>query len=95
MGLLGVSEELQCGVCILVSHTQVTRKELFYRKGKELGRAMVNKDSTGRSESSKYSPFHWLNGGSPSLAELSQSKKRKFFFLLRSAIVIGHESFPF
>ena len=57
--------------------------ELFYGGKKEAGSAIVNKESMA---------FHWLSRDCLSLDELWPGEKRKSFFLLGSAVCIGHES---
>ena len=89
----GISKELQFGVCNYgkphASPEQQGEEKLFYRGEEEVGRAIVNKELRGGVVA-----FHWLSCDSLSLAELLLGKK-KSFFLLGSAIHIGHESSPF
>ena len=65
MGLFGISKILQYGVC---NHDEPRAsppqqgEEGSYRREKEVGRAIVNKESIGGIENSRYSGF--------SLAEL-------------------------
>ena len=55
--------------------------------------AIVNRESIGGIEISSIGALPWLSCDSLSLAELLPGKKRKsFFFLFGSAVVMGHES---
>ena len=69
--LFRISKELQFRACNhgkpQASLQQKWRRALFYRRGKEIGRAIVNKESM---------DFHWLSCDSVSLVELLPGKKR-------------------
>ena len=59
-----------------------TRMGTVLRKGKEVGRAVVNKE---------YMTLHWLSCDNLTKAELSPRKKRNSFLLLGFAAVSGHK----
>ena len=88
MGLSLINKELQFRVCNqgqpCASPQQKWREELFYRWETVVGKAIVNKESV---------VFHWLSCDCLSFSELLPGKNRDtFFFLLGSALIVGHET---
>ena len=62
-----------------------TQGAFFYRRTKEVGMVVLIKGSMA---------FHWLSCDPLLWTELLPGKRRKSFFLLDSAIIVGHESYP-
>ena len=68
----------------MVSHMYIPQQQgrkSFYTREEEVGRAIVNKESTGGVEISKCSGFHWLSCGSLPLAELLLGQEEEVFIL--------------
>ena len=58
MGLFGITKNCDSQSATMISHVQIQlKKERRYSGEKKVGRAMVNKESIGGIETSKYNGF--------------------------------------